>query len=168
MEKSLKVVFLCFSTVFIFLAASFCVNISAQAAEEISGYNRFSHNAYSFDWGWKTFNYHVSYYALAITGGNNAYKAVANQDVHAYKIPADGIWPPSVGNGMVNLYYVYLLDTNNTVKASQSGQIWSNGLHWPRMLPPGTLSLLEKHCYDLLKGIPAGTTRICSKELSRA
>jgi len=107
MKKSFKVIAL---LILQFILASLCLGASAEASSEVNGYNRFSHTSFSLNWGIKTFNYRTDYRGQVVTGyeAGSTYKAVSDQDFVAYKVPEDGIWPPEVGNGMVEIPGVYL------------------------------------------------------------
>lgn len=119
------------------------------ANPNLSAWKKFSHTAWSSNWGLKTFIYKSDYLAEKTSDSN--YKIVRNHDFLAYKCPDDSIWPPFVGNGTVSLYKVEMIDSNGSSHSPIYGSNFSKGLIYSRLLCSGSLTFLAKLYYPAQK-----------------
>ncbi|MDD3894882.1 MAG: hypothetical protein PHU36_07670 [Syntrophomonadaceae bacterium] len=98
----------------------------------LSAFNRFTHSAWSANYGLKSFVYKSDYLAQQTSDSTN--KKVNYHDWIAYKCPSDGIYNPEVGNGAAGLYQIYMVDTNGNLYSPITGSNFVNGSYYSRLL----------------------------------
>ncbi len=138
---------------------------SAYASTSLFASNDVQHSAYSFDWGWKNFNYTFQYQGDAFSGYEvgSQYEAVKDHDFAAYKTPSQVIWPDDIGNGTCVLYRVEMVDSRGNVVDYLSNSSFQNGTIRGYIVSGGTLWYFMKKSYNWLQNFRSDTYYVKAK-----
>lgn len=117
---------------------------------------RIGHTAWSSDYGLKTFWYRPDYVGETFVQGG--VDGMNTHDFYAYKLTADYIYPPDVGNGSVSPMSLNMIDSSGSVVNSIFS--FNNGTIRSVMLPGDALSFCAKHNYNSLLAQDTGSNKV--------
>lgn len=131
-------------SLFFFSFSLMPMSIAEALDSNLSGFQSFTHSAWSANYGYKSFIYKSSYLAYRTT--DTTYKRVKNHDWRGYKCQSDNIWPPYVGNGTVYLWDIYMVDTSGKLYSRLLGSSFTTGQYYSRLVCSPTYTFGQKIC----------------------